>query len=88
MNCVFIFITVAFQQSVKAFFDNVKPIRFCLNIAAFMAASSLGRRSWYHSPSGKIQAAALISQSRRIVNWAWGNTAERRLFFFLPSPGS
>ena len=48
-----------------------------------MAAPSVGRRSC----AGQREAAALISQSRRIVNWAWENTAERRLFFFLPSPG-
>ena len=34
-----------------------------------MAAPSLGRRSWYHPPSGKIRAAALIAQSRR---WIYG----------------
>ena len=46
----------------KAFFDE-------LHITALMAAPSLGRRSWYHSPSDIKKAAALISQSRR---WSYG----------------
>ena len=49
----------------KAFFDE-------LHITAFTAAPSLGRRSWYHSPSDKIRTAALISQNRR-----WGMYIER-----------
>ena len=59
----------------KTFFDE-------LYITALMAAPSLGRRSWYHSPSDKIRTAALISQSR---HWLYGRVkrvAERRLFFF------
>ena len=59
----------------KAFFDE-------LHITVLMAAPSLGRRSWYHSPSGIKKAAALISQSRR---WLYGRVkraAVRRLFSF------
>ena len=50
----------------KAFFDE-------LHIAALTAAPSLGRRSWYHSPSGMKKAAALIVQSRR---WSYGRVKE------------
>lgn len=38
-----------------AFFDELHTI-------IFMAASSVGRRSWYHAPSGIKKAAALISE--------------------------
>ena len=63
----------------KAFFDE-------LHIAILMAALSLGRRSWYHSPSGKIRAAALIVQSRRWWDGRVKRTAVRRLFFFCRRP--
>ena len=46
----------------KTFFDE-------LYITALMAAPSLGRQSWYHSPSDKIRTTALITQSRR---WVYG----------------
>ena len=65
----------------KAFFDE-------LHITVLMAAPSLGRRSWYHSPSGIKKAAALISQSRR---WLYGRVkwaAVRRLFFFCRRPAA
>lgn len=59
----------------KAFFDE-------LHITALMAAPSLGRRSWYHSPSDIKKAAALIFQSRRWVYGRVKRAAVRRLFFF------
>ena len=53
-----------------------------LYITALMAAPSLGRRSWYHSPSDIKKAAALIFQSRRWVYGRVKRAAVRRLFFF------
>ena len=63
----------------KAFFDE-------LHITALMAAPSLGRRSWYHSPSDIKKAAALIFQSRRWVYGRVKRAAVRRLFFFCRRP--
>ena len=59
----------------KTFFDE-------LYITALMAAPSVGRRSC----AGQREAAALISQSRRLIVWACQRAAERRLFFFCRRP--
>lgn len=63
----------------KAFFDE-------LHITALMAAPSLGRRSWYHSPLDIKKAAALIFQSRRWVYGRVKRAAVRRLFFLGRRP--
>ena len=62
----------------KAFFDE-------LHITALMAAPSVGRRSWYHSPSDIKKSGGLV-QSRR---WLYGRVKGLLYdgFFLLPSSG-
>lgn len=59
----------------KAFFDE-------LHITALMAAPSVGRRSWYHSPSDIKKSGGLDCSKPPLVVWACQRAAVRRLFSF------
>ena len=59
----------------KAFFDE-------LHITALMAAPSVGRRSWYHSPSDIKKSGGLDCSKPPLVVWTCQRAAVRRLFSF------